>query len=399
MSTFERKPKATLQTGFARSIKPNTNRFKQSAAMGEDENVELMASQAVPFDHDFSNIPIASPEQTSVLTRSANQPNMRAMVRHHKQTFSATIRGASPGAQNDSMNGEESKPTIAGETPLLKGTARPTSQSGLESEEGKGVLFPADMFETIALPGQSDTISAAFAYKNNINPVNPPANPSGFGETNPFYKFEAPGPRAVQSAGNFDVTGTILADIPYWVAGGTRTDIASDNDPDITQTNYTTVVSDLTPAPRTMKSGGLDLYKGQPPRTKFYAHDLTVKHELFHADEDVKFGQEGVNLAQTWLNSQTARDYNGVGGLLNRINPMISSHVVRKMALPGRELRAYDNGAPDYTTRAQAIKTKGDAKGYVPKPPPPKAPVTPPAPTPKPTGTATPPVIKEPEAK
>jgi hypothetical protein len=383
MHTFKKLTKTTQQNSFARSMRPIKDRFEQSEAKVDDEYKGATVSPTPSYGHDFSNIPIAAPELSADRASGENPSGMRPVVSSHRQTFSASIRVASPAAQNDSMNGDEPKPVLASEPLVAQNSAMPTNQSGLESEEGKAVLFPASMFESIAIPGQSDTISSTFAYKDNINSVRPPANPGGFGETNPFYKFEAPGPTAIQSAGNFDVTGTILADIPYWVAGGTRTDIASDNDPDITQTNYPTVVSDLTPAPRTMKSGGLDLYKGQPPRTKFYAHDLTVKHELFHADEDVKFGQEGVTMAQNWLNRQTASDYPGVGALLNRINPIISGHVVRKMALPGRELRAYGNGAPDYTARAQAIKTKGDAKGYVPTPPTPKAPVAP---------TTTPPV-------
>jgi hypothetical protein len=44
------------------------------------------------------------------------------------------------------------------------------------------------------------------------------------------------------------------------------------------------------------------------------------------------------------------------------------------MALPGREIRAYADGAPDYLARAQAVKSKGDAKGYVPQPAAPPAP-------------------------
>jgi hypothetical protein len=53
------------------------------------------------------------------------------------------------------------------------------------------------------------------------------------------------------------------------------------------------------------------------------------------------------------------------------------------MAPPGLEERAYADGVPDYLARAQAIKWKEDAKGYVPKPPAPQAPSSPPAATPK----------------
>ena len=54
-------------------------------------------------------------------------------------------------------------------------------------------------------------------------------------------------------------------------------------------------------------------------------------------------------------------------------------------AVPADEQRAYDDGAPLYLARAQAIKRKGDAKGYAPRPAP--AP-QPPAPTPQSPGPA-----------
>jgi hypothetical protein len=62
---------------------------------------------------------------------------------------------------------------------------------------------------------------------------------------------------------------------------------------------------------------------------------------------------------------------------------MVSATVRTRMAYPAREERAYNAGAAAYTARAQAIKQKGDAKGYVP-PPAPKAPATPPNPAPAP---------------
>jgi hypothetical protein len=405
MRTFEKKPQITQQTTIAKSMIPLKDHFGHSQAKMVDDSKASRTDENAGFGQDFSHIPIVPSEQSAAKVSGNNHSDMRPMVTHQRQTFSAEIRRASPAAQHDSMNKDEPLPALASETPTTQSKAISSGQPSLDSEEEKTVLFPSSMFEAIALPGQSDAIASALAYKSDINPVAPPANPGGFGETLPVYRFEAPGPRATQSPATrstpatFNVTGTIIADITYWVAGGTRTDIASDNDPDITQTNYTDVVKDLTPSPAAVNTGGMNLYKNQPPRKKFWAADLTIKHEKFHADEDVTYGQEGVTLAQNWLNRQTAKDYDEVGALLNRINPIVSRHVDTKMALPGRENRAYNHGAPDYTARAQAVKTKGDAKGYVPKPPAPKAPVTPPTTPPKAQGAPTPTPLIEPEVK
>jgi hypothetical protein len=112
------------------------------------------------------------------------------------------------------------------------------------------------------------------------------------------------------------VTGNINAKITFQVAGGNRTNIASDTDPSMTQTNYPAVVSDLAPSAAAVNQGGLSLMKNPPPRTKFWAEDLTIKHEGFHAAEDVKFGQEGATLGQNWLKTRTARNFDEVEALL-----------------------------------------------------------------------------------
>jgi len=47
---------------------------------------------------------------------------------------------------------------------------------------------------------------------------------------------------------------------------------------------------------------------------------------------------------------------------------MIAQRIVAAMAPPAVEQRAYDDGAAAYAARAAAIKAKGDARGYVPRP-------------------------------
>src|SRR4030095_1235966 len=118
--------------------------------------------------------------------------------------------------------------------------------------------------------------------------------------------------------------------------------------------------------------------KNQPFRDHFYARDLTVRHEIFHCREDVRFCGQGVQAAQSWLNRQTANSERKRLGFLPGIITRIGNAVTAGRAVPADEQRAYDDGAPLYLARAQAIKRKGDAKGYAPRP----------APAPQPTATA-----------
>jgi hypothetical protein len=223
----------------------------------------------------------------------------------------------------------------------------------------------------IDVPTQYDAIRTTLTYDPSITPVAPPASPGKFGETNTRIEVNKSSGRP--DSGVFLVDLVVEAVITCWVSGlvsgATRKNVSSDADPNITQANYPTVVSDLTPSPKAVKAGGLDLLKNQPPRTKFWARDLTSDHEFFHADENKKFSRQLAVAARDLLNTQTAKDLGQVEALVGKIPPMISRGLAVQMAPPGVEQRAYDDGAAAYTTRAQAIKAKGDAKGYVPKAP------------------------------
>jgi hypothetical protein len=134
-----------------------------------------------------------------------------------------------------------------------------------------------------------------------------------------------------------------------------RTDIAGDTDADITAANYNTVSTDLTP---NMSSSG-----GRPPRTQFWANDLTQAHELFHANDVRGQGPGAATSAVSWISSQTATDVAGVQALVDQIPARVVRTIVAGMGEPA-EVRAYGAGAGAYRTRANSIKTKGDAGTY-----------------------------------
>jgi hypothetical protein len=257
-----------------------------------------------------------------------------------------------------------------------------------ETREGETVRFPDIVLPSIEVAQQTDAISSSLAYQSKIS-QDGTVEPGEFGTTTPQYRLLEP--HADLKNRVYYLTGTVDAQISFQVDARNRTDIASEKDPDITQTNYPDVVKDLTPSPTAVNQGGKQLFKNQPPRANFWAEDLTIKHECFHADEDVKFGREGTTVAQNWLNRQTAQSFEDVGKLIQPAIDMVTATVRTKMAYPAREERAYNAGAAAYTARAQAIKRNGDAKGYVP-PPAPKAPANPPksGATPSPSPSPTP---------
>jgi hypothetical protein len=317
-------------------------------------------------DRIFGRVPVSAPDRPTFV------------IRHDRHRFSAAIRQVP--LQNDASGDNTREPApdpgFASAQPALTGTGEVTP----EGQEGKSARFPDIVLPSVGVPPQTDAISSTLAYQSKISQAGT-VDPGDFGTTNPQYRLLQP--HADLKDQTYFLTGTVDAQINYQVDAGGRTDIASENDPGITQNNYPDVVKDLTPSPAAVNEPGRKLFKNQPPRQRFWAQDLTIKHELFHADEDVKFGREGTTVAQNWLNRQTAQSFDDVGKLLQPAIDMVSATVRTRMAYPAREERAYNAGAAAYTARAQAIKQKGDAKGYVP-PPAPKAPATPPNPAPAP---------------
>jgi len=253
-----------------------------------------------------------------------------------------------PAAQHDAMPGGEQ----ASPVDFRSFVAQPTA-SIAEPRPGQTVRLPDIVIPAMAAIEQRDAIASTLSYNPSITQSGPP--PSPFGATMP-YTHALSGITVTPAARHYNVTATVDNPITFQVAGGGDTDIASEADPNINQGNYAAVASDLAPD---MTDLG-----GRPPRTHFWAQDLCIRHERFHATEDTTYGRSGVTLAQNWLNGQPAASVAQVHTLLGQVPGRVAATVSAAMAYPGREIRAYGDGAPLYQARATAIKTKGDARGY-----------------------------------
>jgi hypothetical protein len=355
------------------------------------------------FSWDFGQVAVFRSDRTAssvagdgnlVRQQSAagNHAKTKSEVKRHRYTFSAVVPRALP-VYNDAARPDEPKPATASAAQSIA-AAVPVRSDGIpEPRPGEAVHFPGVLRPSTPVSSQSDMgISSTFKYTSAITQTNDAPDPGVFGSTRPTYSLTHVA--AMPRAQYFAVIGDINDDVRFSVTSQGRTNIASDSDPNITQSNYPDVAKDLTPLRATVTRSGRTIFKNEPPRDLFWAEDLTIKHESFHADEDVRFGQEGVTAAQDWLNTQRISKVHDIEGLLQPIIDKVRDTVEAAMAFPGREERAYADGASAYRDRAQAIKRKGDAKGYVlqspapqpptPQPPVPKAPAAQ-APAPSPT--------------
>jgi hypothetical protein len=187
-----------------------------------------------------------------------------------------------------------------------------------------------------------------------------PEKPGDFGITRftkPTYTTRTVAPEK----GVFRVKATLASDIKIKVRAkhgpDGQTDIESDSDPAITRANYSMIVFDFTPYHGSNKA----------PCTHFWARDLTLKHERFHAGEDEAFAKQGTEDVQKQLNHVKKIDEATLQTMLDNAPDFVLGVVNVNMG-DAAETRAYDDGIKSYQARADAIKAKGDSGTYPPSP-------------------------------
>lgn len=244
---------------------------------------------------------------------------------------------------------------------LVEPEAAPEAEAeagGEQSSGGSSVRLPDIEIPGLEGMGLSDTVTAALTPASSIGRGG--AAPDGFGVTN-WTQVSLTDIVVTPGTGAFNVTAKVNLKIEWQTRSGTgpdsQKDIASETDSDITKTNYPDVVSDLTPD--TADLGG------RPPRSSFWAEDLTIKHEEYHAKEMEGHSVAGTSLAQAWLGTQTASSAAGVHTLLGGVPGRILANVYAGMPEVPREERAYGDGVASYRTRAEAVKKAGEAGKYV----------------------------------
>ncbi len=208
--------------------------------------------------------------------------------------------------------------------------------------------------------GAADSVSASFAYTTTTTQGGVALGGGDFGKTTGSLKHFS-NVTITPGTGKFSVTAdlkqTVKWDTRATVGPNNEVDITGENDADLTNANYATAASDLTP--------DVSDLKGRPPRTKFWAKDLTEKHEKYHVKDFIDIGKSSATDAETWLASQNAAKKEDVPPLLDKAwNDKIFKVWDKFTDPPAVEERAYDDGVASYKALADAIKAKGDKGGY-----------------------------------
>jgi hypothetical protein len=357
-------------------------RFFYSNAESLETGSGVNANNSVA--HDFIRFP-AQPEAPTKIQGEPSEPapvpsRQTASYEHtpfktlatvERYPFRAKIRRAPSGfSRSDAPGGQE-----AGDDEYFSifeqlgaisegdtaGASRGPAANGGETSFGETssapIRVPDIEVPSLAAVGRNDAVNGAFTYSGSINRGG--AQPSGFGVTRSFDS-SLTGIVITPTPGTFNVAATFEHPIKYQVRSGKgpdgQVDIASETDSDITKTNYPTVVSDLTP-----DMGDLN---GRPPRTAFWAKDLTWAHELVHANDDNANGPGAMATVTAWLNSHVAASVPQVRTLLGALPGRFATALLAALSTEAGERHAYGDGAPSYKARADAIKAKGDRGEY-----------------------------------
>ncbi len=217
--------------------------------------------------------------------------------------------------------------------------------------------------------GEPDSVGSKLTYLRSVSEKGAP-DPGDFGTT--FTSIAMTGITVThdKTAKKFTVKANVKSTIRWAAKKSDKWDIPNSSAPAITHKNYPDVASDLTPDMKDLN--------GRPPRTVYWARDLTRRHEKFHANERAEtYGLPAFAFARKWLEGQTAGNAADATKLAKKVPDRMHQSYAASYS-PKKEHRAYGDGAPAYEARAKAILAKGKKNLYpgAPKPAP-KAPKKP----------------------
>ena len=251
-------------------------------------------------------------------------------------------------------------PAAAAPAAAASSAAAPPSGESAEQEKEEEFTLPDIKMEGAEEFSLCDKISPWLGYSGTVKTGAVPGA-SEFGVTWPGnMTLKGIKVRKIPMMARFLVSATLEQELKWGVRAGTgptgQVNVGSILSSNLTQANYQQAASDLTP-------DATDL-NGRPPRTLFWAQDITEQHEKFHADDCVSRGPAAVGVASNWLGTQVAADKAAVNTLLAEVPDRAFTAIMAAMAFPAREERAYGDGSGAYSRRVAGIKALGKIGAY-----------------------------------
>jgi hypothetical protein len=144
-----------------------------------------------------------------------------------------------------------------------------------------------------------------------------------------------------------DVNARVFLDITWGVHSLEHTNVPGANDAVVTKTTWKEIADDLRPDGT-----------GRPTRDKYWAEDLTRKHENFHATDDIGRATLYLPTARTWLTAQTVSAGSVEADVKAHLETMRANIEADGWAWygTGGEDRAYADGKSSYAGRVTGIE-------------------------------------------
>jgi hypothetical protein len=176
-----------------------------------------------------------------------------------------------------------------------------------------------------------------------------------FGEERAKYQAKNTDFKGKKSAGGnvVEIQSTMFLDIHWNTHSLGRKDVAGPRSKAVTKTTYSDIVSDLTPDAT-----------GRPTRTKYWAADLTSKHEKFHASDDIAQANLYLPTLKAWMDAQTVTaDKPSVTALVEQARGKIEADGWDHYNNGGED-RAYGDGKASYQDRVDKISARATKAGW-----------------------------------
>jgi hypothetical protein len=206
-----------------------------------------------------------------------------------------------------------------------------------------------------AAPPKGDAVASTLNFGSKVKKGG--ATPGGgeFGVEKVKYKVDSLKFTHDAATSTVNAEARVFLDIGWGVHSLGRTNIPSENVKAVKKSTWQAIRDDLKPDGT-----------GRPTRDKYWAKDLTERHEQFHATDDIQRAQAYVPTAQTWLDTQTVRAKHIKKDLKKHLETVRSNVEADGWAWygTGGEDRAYADGKAEYQARVDAVEARATKEGW-----------------------------------
>lgn len=296
-----------------------------------------------------------------------------AALGHHPDGDEETEEGGvQPATPEAAAEGEAALEPIRGEV-LVKedsnGTdgarsSRLSSSSTGVGREPRRLPVQADLTITAGISRgarladtKTDAVRGELSMGSSLKKGSITLKATSFGQEHVEYQVDSAAWK--KADGRVKVSARVFLDIHWDIQSTGNKDVSGPEDAEVKKESWDKIVADLTPSA-----------SGRAPRKKYWAKDLTERHERFHASDDIGRTKLYIPTAQSWLTNQTVTAEDSVVGRIKtsfevvklletvRSNVEADGWAYYDKAGGAGEDRAYAEGKEAYQKRADEISDR-----------------------------------------